>query len=231
VDWTKLFQDAIFPVLYRPAEWPALAGNITGLLQGNATEFFLNYASGPRWTFTDEAFYAVSLNDGVSGLERWPAGHEALSDILVPFYNDTMFRSASTKTYFAKQQWSVPRTHHYVPRTGIKTAHPLLILTTTYDPVCPLVSAKNSSASFVESRIVEVKGYGHCSLAIPSKCVAEHVRGFLYNGTLPEAEHTQCEREGKYFPGSDDAYPSTDKDKRLYAAQVQLASEWDAMTG
>lgn len=153
VDWTKLFQDAIFPVLYKPAEWPALAGNITGLLQGNATDFFLNYGSGPRWTFTDEAFHVVAVNDGVSGLEQWPAGHEALSDILVPFYNDTMFRSAYTKVYFAKQQWLVPKTHRYVPRTGIKTAHPLLILTTTYDPVCPLVSAKNSSASVSQSRL------------------------------------------------------------------------------
>ncbi|KAH7030781.1 Alpha/Beta hydrolase protein [Microdochium trichocladiopsis] len=229
LDWTKLFHDAIFPVLYRPADWPALAGNLTELLQGNATDFLLHYAMGGRFPRLDQSFFVVYFNDGASGLKRWPEGYQALDDILVPFYNGTMFRSTNTKVYFLKQQWPVPRTHRYVPRTGVKTAHPLLLLTTTYDPVCPMVSAKNTSASFIDSKIIEVKGYGHCSLAVPSKCMANHVRDFLYNGTLPEAEHTQCERDGEYFPRDGDvpALSLTEEDARLHAAQVQLAQDWD----
>ncbi|KAJ1333763.1 alpha/beta hydrolase [Microdochium nivale] len=229
VDWTKLFHDAIFPALYRPVEWPALAGNLTGLLQGNATEFLLHYAMGQRFPRHDESFFVVYFNDGASGFKRWPEGHRALSDILVPFYNGTMFRSTNTKVYFMKQQWPVPRTHRYIPRAGVKTAHPLLMLTTTYDPVCPMVSAKNASAAFVDSRLVEVKGYGHCSLAIPSKCMAQHIRSFLHNGTLPKAQHTQCERDGEYFPSSNGFAESAgaSEDMALYRAQAQLASDWD----
>lgn len=82
---------------------------------------------------------------------------------------------------------------------------------------------------FVDSRLVEVKGYGHCSLAIPSKCMAQHIRSFLYNGTLPETQHTQCERDGEYFPSSSGFVESagTSEDMDLYRAQVQLASDWD----
>ncbi|KXJ92122.1 Alpha/Beta hydrolase protein [Microdochium bolleyi] len=231
VDWTNLFHDTIFPLLYRPSEWPALAGNLTGLLQGNATEFLLHHGSAQRFPRTDESFFVVYFNDGASGFGRWPEGYKALNDILVPFYNGTMFRSTNTKVYFMKQQWPVPRTHRYVPRTGVETAHPLLMLTTTYDPVCPMISARNASAAFVDSRIIEVRGYGHCSLAIPSKCIAHHVRKFLYNGTLPEAHHTRCERDGEYFPSLDSPVEAagTDEERVLYKAQAQLASGWDLL--
>ncbi|KAK4095884.1 hypothetical protein N658DRAFT_390614, partial [Parathielavia hyrcaniae] len=72
------------------------------------------------------------------------------------------------------------------------TAYPLLLFSTTYDPVCPLMSARSAKEAFEGSRIVEVKGYGHSSLAVPSLCVARHVRDYLYEGKLPDA-HVQCE--------------------------------------
>ena len=61
----------------------------------------------------------------------------------------------------------------------METAHPLLILSTSYDPVCPLVSARSANEAFVGSQIIELKGYGHCSVAAASVCLARHVRAFL----------------------------------------------------
>jgi hypothetical protein len=133
--------------------------------------------------------------------------------------------------YYAKQQWLVPRTHDYVPAYGVKTAHPLLILTTTYDPVCPLVSARSARRAFQGSQIVEVQGYGHCSTAVPSVCLAQHVRAFLENGTVP-ASHTRCKMDGGYFtkPG-EDGMVTIDRsfnaeEQKIHAAQVALASNW-----
>lgn len=74
----------------------------------------------------------------------------------------------------------------------------LFFLPTTYDPVCPLVSAKTAKKAFAGSQIVEVKAYGHSSFSVPSFCVAKHIRDFLYNGMVPEP-HAQCEVDGPYF--------------------------------
>lgn len=78
------------------------------------------------------------------------------------------------------------------------TAHPLLILSTTYDPICPLKSAKKAEGVRVGSRLVEVKGYSHCSVAVASACLAQHVREFLRTGTLPP-EGSTCEVDEPYF--------------------------------
>jgi len=126
----------------------------------------------------------------------------------------------------------VPRTHNYVPVYGVKTAHPLLILTMTYDPVCPLVSARNAQQAFEGSQVVEVQGYGHCSIAMPSLCLARHVRAFLSNGRVPES-HTLCEVDGGYFmPPEEDPMKAgqemfaNTEEQRLHAAQVILARDW-----
>lgn len=65
------------------------------------------------------------------------------------------------------------------------------------------MSARSAKLAFEGSQIIEVKGYGHCSIAIPSMCLAKHVRELLYNGTLPSS-YTQCGFGGPYFikPGN-----------------------------
>lgn len=46
------------------------------------------------------------------------------------------------------------------PFANIKTKNPILFINTPYDPVTPLASAKNSSASFVNSRLLVSSGGG-----------------------------------------------------------------------
>jgi hypothetical protein len=125
-----------------------------------------------------------------------------------------------------RQQWVVPKTHSYVPRKGIKTAHPLLILSTTYDPVCPLIAARSANEAFEGSQVVEVQGYGHCSVAVPSVCIAKHVRAFLYEGTLPDS-YTQCEVDSPYFgPMSAHRHFEDAEEAKIHLAQAQLARDW-----
>lgn len=131
-----------------------------------------------------------------------------------------------------RQQWKVPRTHNFTQEEGVETAHPLLILSTTYDPICPLVSAKSANRAFEGSRIVEVQGYGHGSVAVASTCLANRVRDFLYNGTLPDS-NTKCEVDGPYFvkPEEDGkvvAQRAFDNpiDEKIHLAQLELARDW-----
>lgn len=101
-----------------------------------------------------------------------------------------------------RQHWAVPKTYSYVPSKSVKTTHPLLIISITYDPVCPLIAAQSTKEAFEGSQVVEIKGYRHCSVAVPSVCIAKHVRAFLYEGTLPDI-YTKCEVDSHYFNRSD----------------------------
>ncbi|CEI61392.1 hypothetical protein FVEN_g5895 [Fusarium venenatum] len=228
LDYQKIWYGALFPVLYKPERWYMFAEKMEQLLRGNATPALMEY--GLDGEGNSDALYTVSLNDGLAGPEHWPQDLDSLLEIVTPTFNRSVFAPDDLVYLFAKQQWRIPKTHNYVPRNGVETAHPLLILTTSYDPVCPLVSARSALAAFKDSRLVEVKGYGHCSVAAPSLCLAKHVRGFLYNGTLPAANETQCEVDGPYFKPNGSATVQTfedAEDQAIYLAQVELARDGD----
>lgn len=228
-----IIMTAIFPALYKPANWYVLADRLAKLLQGNATEAFLAYANTGPWTgFLDlDTTTVIRENDGASGPDLWPQDRQELLDIIVPFMNSSLFALMENGAYYSKQQWAVPKTHSFSPKYGVKTAHPLLILSTTYDPVCPLISARSANAAFEGSQIIELKGYGHCSLAMPSNCIAKHVRAFLYNGTVPE-NYTQCEVDGPYFVKPEDIKLDVTvlqfddaEDQNIYRAQREIAQD------
>ncbi|KAJ5632478.1 hypothetical protein N7490_008817 [Penicillium lividum] len=233
LDYGKVWYNGFFEALYKPPTWTTLADNIYKLIQGNATAAFLAYGIEETRATHHEGNDFITLNDGISGPDHWPRDRQALLDEIVPLFNLSMFGGSQSKGYHVRQHWAVPKTHSYVPRKGVKTAHPLLILSTTYDPVCPLVAARSANEAFEGSRIVELKAYGHCSVAVPSLCIAKHVRAFLYEGKLPE-EYTQCEVDSPYFQQPDkigqlSAHKHFDdaEDAKIHQAQVVLAREWD----
>lgn len=148
LDYEKLWFKGIFPALYKPHAWHALADNLHKLLQGDATDAFMAYGRKGPWPVRDESNQFVTLNDGAAGQKHWPQDRQSLLDKLIPVFNQSLFGAHHKTAYYAKQQWVIPRTHKYVPRKGVKTAHPLLILSTTYDPVCPLVSARSANEAY-----------------------------------------------------------------------------------
>ncbi|KAI0967266.1 alpha/beta-hydrolase [Xylaria arbuscula] len=239
LDDRTLLYEAIPTALRKPATWPVLAHNLAGLLSGNATGAFLAYALDKKpWPTAGDAERFVMLNDGASGAKHWPRDRKTMLEWLVPFMNRSIFAPTEHGIYYAKQQWLIPKTHSFTPPPHIvHTAHPLLILTTSFDPVCPLISARSAQRAFKDSQIVEVLGYGHCSTAVPSLCLARHVRAFLEDGTVPEA-HVRCEVDEAYayFPGEDDegvvgkldeeGFGDEEDARRIYDALVELARAW-----
>ncbi|KAI1749575.1 alpha/beta-hydrolase [Xylaria castorea] len=228
-----LLYNAIPTALRKPATWFTLAENLAKWLDGNATEAFLAYGREKPWPSAGDADRFVALNDGVSGPQYWPQDRQTMLDWLVPFINRGIFAPTEHGIYYAKQQWVVPKTHDYVPAYGVETAHPLLILTTTYDPVCPMVSTRSAQRAYKGSQIVEVQGYGHCSTAVPSVCLARHVRANLKNGTVPTS-HTKYKVDGGYFPQLGENAATVPRklfadieDQRIHDAQVKLAKDWE----
>lgn len=197
LDYTTMW-NAVFEHMYKPATWFDFATRLQGLMRGNATEALLAYGMEDYSGQTDDAIDVVTNNDGKSGRDSWPQSRTELLDILAPLYNSSTFAFSENQAYYARQQWPIPRTHNFKPTAHVETAHPLLILSTTYDPICPLKSAKKAEAVHAGSRLVEVKGYGHCSVAVASSCLAKHVKDFLSNGKLPPKGAT-CEVDEAYF--------------------------------
>lgn len=64
----------------------------------------------------------------------------------------------------------------------------------THDPFTPLSSAHRANKAFVGSRVVEIAGCGHTSLAVRSAAAAGYVRRFLNEGALPD-ENEYCDEE------------------------------------
>ncbi|KAK0729627.1 Alpha/Beta hydrolase protein [Lasiosphaeris hirsuta] len=228
VDYWNVWHQVVFPSLYRPAQWYGTAEKLASLLQGNATDIFLQiYRQEDPFDPEEDAERFVTLNDMTSGPAAWPWDRAEAVAMMQSFFNQSLFADVYYPFYVTKRAWTtVPRTHTYVPRRGVETAHPLLILSTTYDPVCPLISARGANAAFEGSRLVELKGYGHCSLAVPSVCIAHHVRDFLLEGKLP-AENAKCDADGSpYFVKPDDttlAQFDDPEDRKIHLAQVELA--------
>lgn len=141
LDYRNIMYDAIFPALLKPYLWYDLADHLAKLLQGDATDAFLAYGMGEEpEELVGDADSFVQFNDGLTGPEHWPQDRKAILDMVQSFFNSTIFGATQNPEYYKKQQWLIPTTHNYVPKTGVKTAHPLLILSTTYDPVCRKLS-------------------------------------------------------------------------------------------
>lgn len=231
LDDYEMWYDGIFRELYRPKNWPQLADRLAKLLDGNATDAFIAYGQGDTFSslIQGESNQLIHLNDCPTGPKHWRQDRLDLLEKLLPFFDANFFARTEQELYYMKQQWDIPSTNNYTPKRGVVTAHPLLVVSTTYDPVCPLVSAQGARDAFNGSRIIEVKGYGHCSLAKPSVCAGKYIRDYLSTGALPDTD-VQCEIDGNYFPGEGDNDAAFDKEKysiedlELLAAQTKLSS-------
>jgi hypothetical protein len=191
--------NAIFPALYKPyPRWSILAKNLAELLTGNATSAFLTYSGD--WV---SKIIADETNTFVISNDNWKTGPGAPVHGVKPVKNYTLNLKEESKLvsrylgsdFFDRASYPIATTHSFHPQyhpefPRFKTANPILVLSTTYDPVCPLVSAKKAHGSFDGAGFIEQKSYGHCSISMPSLCTAKHVRAYFEEGKLPDAGTT-----------------------------------------
>ena len=224
--------NGIFPTLYKPEIWWTLADHLTKLLQGNATDAYIAWGGKDPLMNPDDtdSNNVIMINDALSGSQHWPQGRQDLLDMILPYINSSIFAPTFLPEFYKQQQWAIPRTHNLQPKKTVKTVHPLLILSSTNDPITPMASAKLARSIFQGSQIVERDGYGHCTIAMPSLCVAKHIRAFLGNGTVP-TEQTKCAHEGTYFVKPNSTTISkirhfeSSEDEAIYQAQLEMARD------
>src|SRR5215813_11540055 len=96
--------------------------------------------------------------------------------------------------------WPATADNPYTGPWNRTTAHPILVVNTTYDPATPHQGAEAMVRELADARLLTLEGYGHTALENPSSCVNEYESRYLIDGTLPPVGAT-CRQDTPPFAG------------------------------
>jgi len=194
----------MFESMYRPNSWPTVAVLLDLLVQGNSTgyvETLEQLSGGGNGTDREapDAFMGIRCGDVAFRADTLSA-FDSFKAAVVPT-SKWGGLDLGLENIMECAPWKMRAKEVYSGSwSDIRTKHPLLIIGNTYDPVTPLISARNNSAAFEGSVVLQHNGYGHCSIAQPSLCSAKYIQAYFNNGTLP-APGTICEVDVPLFSG------------------------------
>ncbi|KAJ7019501.1 TAP-like protein-domain-containing protein [Mycena alexandri] len=169
-----------------------------------------------------EAVFAVQCGDGVQVTDTL--------DELRDFYDNAAKTSQFVEFLVGGGRvtcagWKVYREGRFLgPVAAANTSFPLLLLTTSADPVAPEAAALQTLAGFPGSAIFTQDSPGHASITAPSICTSTYFRQYFQNGTLP-APGTVCAADIPIFsppqgPPAKRADLSADDEALLAALKV-----------
>lgn len=104
-------------------------------------------------------------------------------------------------------RWDDHPSHEQKP---IKTSFPLLFVSTSYDPVCPLRGAVKMAKKFEGAGLLERRGEGHCSISATSVCTLKKMRAYIRDGVVPRPpvlKEGQDLRDGEWERCDVDEWP------------------------
>ncbi|KIP03936.1 hypothetical protein PHLGIDRAFT_110275 [Phlebiopsis gigantea 11061_1 CR5-6] len=200
----------MFGAAYKPiTNFPDVARVIAAVESRNVSAFAelrakiappyeCNCSPDDFWTFGNEAFNAIACGDA-EDVTYDPARYaHYLKDLAA----SSPFAAPIWGVHHLQcTEWHVRPTWRYAGALAANaTAHPLLVVSPRYDPVCPLSDAQKVTARYGGARLLVQNSHGHCSLAAPSVCTAKHVRRYFEEGVLPD-EGIVCEPDELPFVG------------------------------
>lgn len=241
----KRIKSSLFDYLYSAANFPTMAESIAAFYQAATTttgttkrqvagQFNVSDSVGlPQY---DNILTAVTCGEW----DEIPAGDLGDFQELVTVYENrsTFGGDQLIGIVFSCATWNVTAKERFEGKfTGIETHTPVLFVNSDKDPVTPLVSAQNSSSGFVDSKVVQHTGAGHCSSAHPSNCVQEKVKSYWGTGEIPDvSEICQPNVPNPFLGDVSSPINITDRtnttttdgeEERFNRAVTNLASFWD----
>ncbi|KAI8812439.1 TAP-like protein-domain-containing protein [Cladochytrium replicatum] len=198
------FAQVLFQMTYAPSTWPALVPALADIVHdGNASRLAaVGSVAGdscPVKLDTPEAHYGIMCTD----TENRPE-HSTREGFLKGV------EESSSASWLAGFGWAISGYHCVIwPVKAVErfagpwnnpTRNKVLLIANTLDPVTPIESAQKLEELMEGNGVLFTQiGYGHCSLAQPSKCTNEVIYNYLVNGVVPEPG-TKCDVDGSPFP-------------------------------
>ncbi|KAL8371189.1 hypothetical protein RB595_001167 [Gaeumannomyces hyphopodioides] len=191
------FKSIIFGLLYSPQDWGTLALLIDAILTDPQSLAALPRLAGSGAS-TDGGLNAYALHAIRCG-DRVPR-HQTVDEFAAAIeptqQASWIVGDVPTGTYMACARWPYQAAERYLGDFRVKTKNPVLLLSAELDPTTPLVSARNVSAGFEGSVLLQRAGPGHCSYTLWSICTYRATRDYFLHGRLPAA-NTTCEADLK----------------------------------
>ncbi|WGD39472.1 alpha/beta hydrolase [Streptomyces cathayae] len=178
--------------------WTDLAGRLQDLWRGRAPE---PAAPPPPPAVPDPNPYlgeeqGAAVLCGDSPNPRDPGAYHAMEEAAAARAGDAgrfwTWAAAGCAT------WPAVAADRYRGPWDKPTAHPVLVVGTTYDPATPYSNAQAMVEELANARLLTNDGYGHTALINPSSCVTAHESRYLVDGTLPPVG-TTCRQDTPPF--------------------------------
>ncbi|KAJ7137961.1 Alpha/Beta hydrolase protein [Mycena epipterygia] len=185
---------SIFATLLRPANWVSLASALAALERGDGTAIA---ALSGREMGGGEADMAVSCGDAPPFPD---AGDDAAWTHTNPLSGPIWFKKMVRCRHWGLIQ-PPPERYEGQWKMGLFCRHPILFVSNTFDPVSPISSGRRMVDVFGRdnARLLEHHAYGRVPCSQPSLCIANAIREYMVNGTLP-AEGMVCQPNEPTFP-------------------------------
>ncbi|KAI0114283.1 alpha/beta-hydrolase [Hypoxylon sp. NC0597] len=195
----------IVQCLYDSASWPALTAILNYILTGqlDALPSILRILTPTNIT---DVYDVISESLALGGIHcsdnmiRTEKFEDFLPAVQQMYDTSKILGDGLVFLYAACAQWKIEPKERYTGDFNVKTKNPVLFIGNSHDALTPLVSAKNVSATFEGSVVLEVDGYGHSSLAAPSACTIRTTSAYWVNGTLPP-DGKVCELDAPLYSG------------------------------
>ncbi|KAJ7259812.1 Alpha/Beta hydrolase protein [Mycena rebaudengoi] len=185
--------------------FPPLAAGLAALEQGDGSIIFsllhqepftCGSSTVPFHLNNGEAVYGVQCGDG-------PKVNDSIEAL------QSFFENAAQTSPFAEflvgsgrvfcSGWNVYREDRFKgPVAAASTSFPLLLVSTTADPVAPKAAGLKTLEGFPGSVLLTQNSPGHATMTAPSLCTSKYFRAYFQNGTLPEPG-TVCPVEATLF--------------------------------
>jgi pimeloyl-ACP methyl ester carboxylesterase len=146
--------------IYTPSTWPKVSQAFFDLYQGNFTTIvsvLTDLSTGFGATLGTDANVAIKCGDKTVRTRT----RAEMSPVVEALYNaSNLLGESYVNIAFKCAQWPTQSKEIYQGDFNITTKNPVLFVGGTFDPLTPLVSARNMSSGFVGSGLLEHHGYG-----------------------------------------------------------------------
>lgn len=88
--------------------------------------------------------------------------------------------------------WNIVDKDRYLGPWNVRTAHPILVANTTFDPQTWYPGAQAFAREFPGARLLTVNGYGHTTTTVPSTCALQVTHDYLVSLSVPAPSGVTC---------------------------------------